>query len=297
MRMSAHPRFSVIIPTKNRPQSLYYCLESFTRLEYPDWELIVVNDGGKEAFSGVPKELREILPISFVDQKSSGPAVARNRGARMASGDYLAFTDDDCRVEPDWLLQLSSAFTKGHWDAIGGRALNPYHDQLGPACWHFLIDFLYEYWQDKDGNALMLVANNAAYQREVFEALGGFDGDYSAAGGEDRELSYRLLARGYSQTYCPEAKVWHYQQGLNASDYVKQQFRYGRSGYLFRQKTKRTQDYMFSSLSNLPYPVAVWRKLLQKKAPLSLWIVVNVAQIAHRIGRYYEGIRKGLDIL
>ena len=104
--MSTHSRFSIIIPTKDRPEALFHCLESFTRLDYPDWELIVVNDGGAESFANLPERLLEILPITLVDQEASGPAAARNYGASLASGDYLAFTDDDCRVEPDWLLQL-----------------------------------------------------------------------------------------------------------------------------------------------------------------------------------------------
>jgi cellulose synthase/poly-beta-1,6-N-acetylglucosamine synthase-like glycosyltransferase len=253
-----------------------------------------VNDGGTESFSNLPEELLKTLPITLLNQESRGPAAARNTGANVASGDYLAFTDDDCRVEPDWLLQFLKTFTNGSWNALGGRTLNPYPDRLGPTCWHFLIDFLYEFWRDDDDNALMLVSNNVVYQRTVFEALRGFDEQFCSAGGEDREIGYRLLANGYTQTYCPDANVWHDQRGLSVWGYVQQQFRYGRGGHLFRQKTRRGPDYNFGYTSTVSYPAALWRKLHQTKAPMSLVVVLNMAQMAHRTGRYFEGIKRWL---
>ncbi len=281
------PRFSVIIPTWNRPHKLATCLRSFLALEYPAeaWELIVVNDGGTASFNAMTSHLRGKLPLQLVNVQHAGPAAARNAGARQACGDYLAFTDDDCRVASDWLQCFAACFGDGDWGALGGRTLNPFPDNGTARTGQRLIDFLYEYMNDEAGNALLLFSNNAAYRRPVFDALGGFDETFPWAAAEDLELSLRLLARGYRQRYCLDARVWHYHRPTWRR-YAAQQFHYGRGAYFLRQARKRLEsERQAAPRAKRSFYVPLAQSLWRSRAPLSMWLLIAVSQMAYHVGR------------
>ncbi len=287
--------FSVIIPTRNRPKQLANCLECFTQLNYPTgrWELIVVNDGGEESFTAVSDQIRHQLPLTLLSIPASGPAAARNAGAKTAQYSYLAFTDDDCRVTPDWLRQFERGFGDTGWDAIGGQTLNPQKRQAGMQAAQFLIDFLYGFMRDAQENALLLVSNNAAFDRAVFETVGGFDESFYLAAAEDLELSHRLTRMGFRTGYYPAAQVWHHHQ-LSAWGHVRQQFRYGRGGYYFYKDQKLsgatrqggTAVQFYSTLAR-----HLWRSALSWRARG----VVAGAQVAYRLGIFYERFRHWRD--
>lgn len=228
------PTFTVIIPTYNRPEALRACLESFTRLDYPAgaWELIVVNDGGELSFTAVDEALAAQLPLQLLTVPHAGPAAARNSGAKRATGELLAFTDDDCQVTPDWLRVFAAGFADGRWGALGGYSQTPFLQNKAEQAWQYLTDFLNRFMRDDEGNALLLLSNNAAYRQELFARLGGFNQSFPLAAAEDMELSYRLLLAGGRQRLLPQAVVWHYHH-LTGWGYLKQQFRYGRGGHYF----------------------------------------------------------------
>lgn len=286
-------QFSVIIPTRDRPKRLVECLQSFADLEYPvnSWELIVVNDGGTDSFAMITSELKQQLPLQLVDIEPAGPAAARNRGAKLASGDYLAFTDDDCYVSPDWLCYFAKGFADDAWDALGGQALNAFPDNKVAQTEQHLLSFLYDYMRDSANNALLLISNNVAYRRSVFEAIGGFDETFPWAAAEDLELSYRLIAGGYRQRYCPEAKVWH-RHRLTWQGYINQQFRYGRGSHFFYKASKPTQmNGRIKPYSKTPFYVALAQSTWHSRVPLSIWLLLGVSQMAYRVGRVYQTLR------
>ena len=101
--MTDEPIFSIVIPTYKRPEQLAVCLQACTRLDYPHdrFEIIIVDDGSPVPVE-VPKNDRSnLVSITCLRQLNSGPASARNMGAKHARGDILAFTDDDCIPTPD----------------------------------------------------------------------------------------------------------------------------------------------------------------------------------------------------
>jgi GT2 family glycosyltransferase len=112
------PRFTIVIPTFNRPRQLHECLEAVCELAAPPGgiEVIVVNDGGESVDVG---QFRTRIPLRLVEQANAGPATARNRGSRLAQGEYLAFTDDDCRPEKGWLQAFGEALKRN--PTTGGR--------------------------------------------------------------------------------------------------------------------------------------------------------------------------------
>ncbi len=287
-------KFSVIIPTRNRPHALAACLDSFNALTYPTgaWELIVVNDGGSRSLA-VTDQLRSQLPLQFVTIAPSGPAAARNAGARLAQGDYLAFTDDDCRVSPDWLQQFERGFAQTGLDALGGQTLNPEADRRGAAASQFLIDFLYDYMQDKSGNALLLVSNNVAYRHQAFTAVGGFNQFFPLAAAEDMELSYRLATHGYRQAYYPAATVWHHHR-LGAWGHVRQQFRYGRGACFFEQ-IKRQASYRTIRPTANSFYRSLAPAMRRACLPYRLCLLLVAGQIAFQVGKQFQTVLSKLS--
>jgi GT2 family glycosyltransferase len=291
------PTFSVIVPTYNRPDALRNCLESFTRLDYPAgaWELIVVNDGGETSFTGLADHLAQNLPLQLLTVPHNGPAAARNAGARQASGELLAFTDDDCQVTPDWLRVFARGFADGHWHALGGCSRTPFQQNRAEFAWQHLTDFLYSFMQDEDGNALLLISNNVAYRRDVFHKMGGFNESFPLAAAEDLELSYRMLVSGYRQRLLPEAIIWHYHR-LTTWGHLKQQFRYGRGGYHFEQVLlERPSRKLRPLYLHEAFYSTLRRSMRRARLPHSVRGLVMVAQGAYKAGLHYQKWRNGIS--
>lgn len=288
--MSERPFFSIVVPTYNRPERLRACLQSFLQLDYPAerWELIVVNDGGAQSFTAVTDALRDALPLRLVDGPHAGPAATRNLGASLAGGDILAFTDDDCRVFPDWLQAFAAGFANPRWDALGGRAVTPFEQNMAEQAWQHLTDFLYDFMRDDGGNLLLLISNNAAYRRAAFEKVGGFNETFPLAAAEDMELSYRMLRAGYHQRFWEQAKIWHYHH-LTLWGHVRQQFRYGRGGYYFSRMQRLHHDQPLMQLYYQAhfYP-SLWQSLRRQGTPLPVQGLVRLAQVAYRLGMRYQ---------
>jgi cellulose synthase/poly-beta-1,6-N-acetylglucosamine synthase-like glycosyltransferase len=270
----------VVIPTYERPESLRRCLEGFARLDHPSWELIVVNDGGAASFARVDDGLRSRLPIRLVDAPHRGPASARNTGARAAAGSFLAFTDDDCTPEPDWLTELERGFDETPADALGGDCLNPYPDNAPALTWQLYLAFMRDYLRDVSGNALLIPSNNAAYRSEVFWSVEGFDESFPMAAGEDLDLGFRIVERGYRQILRDSARIWHHHR-TTVRGYLRQQYRYGQGTldilakrYVLRLPERRSREY-FLSLA---------RFLRKRRAPLGVWLLTVLTPFAHRAG-------------
>lgn len=289
--MSPQPVFSVIIPTWNRPKRLAKCLGAFLNLDYPaaGWELIVVNDGGERSFAAVTDELNMALPMQLLEQEHSGPAAARNFGSQSARGKYLAFTDDDCCVYPDWLARFEEGFSQGKWDALGGRAVNPDPTNLSGQTSEYFTDFLYGYYRLPNKNAYLLISNNASYRRSVFHDLGGFDKRFPFAASEDRELSHRLVAYGYRQSYWPKAQVWHH-HAQTWWKHIRMQFRYGRGDNYFRRALadKGIPEFI-GQPSKHRFPLELSRCLWRDRAPFATWLLLACTQLAYKAGSQYEG--------
>ncbi|MCU0222711.1 MAG: glycosyltransferase [Acidobacteria bacterium] len=280
-------RFSVVIPTYNRPEPLRRCLEGFTRLDHPSWELLVVNDGGETSFGAIDGALRARLPLTTIDAPHGGPAAARNAGARAARGEFLAFTDDDCIPEPDWLRQLERGFVQENAAVLGGAAINPFPDSTAAVTWELYLDFLREYFQDASGNGLMLPSNNLAYRREAFWSLGGFDETFPLAAAEDVDLAYRAVGAGLRQRYFDDARVWHHHRSTPRG-YLRQQFRYGRGSFDLRRRA-----YAVQAVPRRPgeFYWQLARFLRRRRAPLGVWALVWMTPFAHRAGIVSQSLR------
>nr|MBN1230027.1 glycosyltransferase [Anaerolineae bacterium] len=285
-------RFSVIIPTLNRPQRLAACLQSFTGLDYPGdaWELIVVNDGGERSFAALTPALLEELPLTLLNVKHGGPARARNAGEKIARGEFLAFTDDDCLVESGWLQAFEVGFSELPCAALGGQTLNPYPRNIPAETWSHYMDYVRQVlMRDTDDNLLLLLSNNAAYRRAVFNTLGGFDETFPLAAAEDTEFGYRLVGSGYRQEYYPAARVWHHHKNTYWG-YLKQQIRYGRGDYYYR-RAQNSHDYPRISQEKATFCSnmrRLWAFADSIHAPLSMRSLLLSTPFAFKAGFNFE---------
>ena len=192
---------------------------------YSPVELVIVVDGRPDLADRVRAAYgdRENVVVHENDA-NRGLLESRNAGAELASGDVVAFTDDDVRIDPDWVAELVAAYERTDALAVGGRMTPEWvagRPAFLPAEFFWLVGVTHRgFGPDGDETAAGEVRNtfgsNISFNREVFLELGGFDpsiggrkGDANLQGGET-ELCARL-AREYGQGvyYTPDARVAH----------------------------------------------------------------------------------------
>jgi GT2 family glycosyltransferase len=214
------PRLSVIVCTRNGSATLRPCLESLLALRYPDFEVLVIDDGSSDATAQIAQGFER---VKYHRQEHAGLSVARNLGAQLATGLILAYTDDDCIAHPDWLLHLSHAFTEDHVVAAGGPNIPP-PPRNGvervvaaapgaPA--HVLLN---------DTEAEHLPGCNLTIRKDTLDRIGGFRAEFKSAG-DDVDVCWRLREHG-TLRFVPGAMVWHHRR-FTVKAYLKQQLGYG----------------------------------------------------------------------
>jgi len=256
------PFFSVVVPTYNRPGPLRDCLEALAGLDYPRerYEAIVVDDGGSQPLDALVAGFQGRLEIRLLRQDNAGPGAARNAGAKLARGEYLAFTDDDCRPAPDWLRALAYAHGQRPGCLLGGQTRNGLTGNRYSAASQALQVWLYDYCESRPSPLRFFASNNLSLAAAAFLEMGGFDTATLRYASEDRELCGRWLAQGRAMAYMAGALVWHY-HNLNAWRFIGQHFTYGRGGYRLRLARERAglpplpgdPAWMLASLTRYPF--------------------------------------------
>jgi GT2 family glycosyltransferase len=284
--VTVSPDISIIVPTLNRPAGLKACLEALTRLEYPQqaFEVIVVNDGGDEDLDAIVCQLEGGLRLRIVNQPHAGPAAARNNGVGHARGRFLAFTDDDCRPERDWLQALVQRLEDDPSRMYGGRTVNALRNNVYSSGSQALIDYLYAYYNADPHAARFFTSSNIALARDAFDLVGGFDTGFSCASGEDRDLCDRWLARGFGLSYVPGAIVLHGHE-LDLPSYWRQHFGYGAGAWRFRQR-KRRRDGCEPGFEPLSFylNVAGHARRYGLERPTAISALLLLSQVANAFG-------------
>lgn len=291
MSRSAQPTFSVIIPTYCRPAQLKVVLHSLSVVDYPRaaFEVIVVDDGSEQTPDEVADPFRSSLHIQLLKQKHSGPAAARNLGVGVAKNQYVAFTDDDCAVAPDWLQKMAFRFAELSECGIGGRVSNGLPENTCSTSSQLLMDYLYGYYNSNPNQARFCTSNNLAFPTELFLKSGGFDDSFQTA--EDREFCDRWVQNGNRLIYAPDVMVYHYHD-LTLRTFWKQHFNYGRGALHFRKA--RTQR----NLKPVPIePMSFYFQLLRYpfsksgvKRPWSVSTLMFLSQVANALGFFTENL-------
>lgn len=222
-------KFSVIIPVYNRPDELSELLDSLTKQELKDFEVVVIEDGSSIDSFDIIEEFKAKLNLQYLVQANTGQGFARNKGMKLAKGDYFVILDSDVLLPKDYLAKLFGGLEKRQLDAFGGPdAAAQDFSALQKA-----MDFaMTSFWTTggirgkmKDPSKYQARGFNMGVSRHVFEVTGGFADPNQ---GEDIEWSIRIKKAGFKLELVSEAFVYHKRKNTVLS-FAKQAFSFGRN--------------------------------------------------------------------
>ena len=237
----AAPTVSVVVPARARRESLSRCLEALCAQTLPRdrFEVIVCDDGSPEPLEPAIAQFGERIALTVVRQQQAGPASARNEGARLAKGRYLAFTDDDCVPAPEWLERLVARFEQNPEHLVGGAIVNLLPNDPHSTATQLIMDCVYGPYSKGPSTQLRFYSTaNLAAPTDRFRLLGGFSKHFPLAAGEDYDFCARWHHAGYLAVYAPDAEVGH-AHAHDLASFWKQHFAYGRGLLRVRQRMAR----------------------------------------------------------
>ena len=241
--LSGRPFVSVIVACYNGAKTLRACLESLQNLNYPHYEVILVDDGSSDQTGRIAREFAGVRVIRHAGNQ--GLSVARNTGIEAACGEIVAFTDADCRTDEDWLYHLVGGLLAGGFEGIGGHNLLPPEDSKvaaavmvspGGPTHVMLTDHLAEH----------IPGCNMAFYKWALVEAGCFDPLFRKAG-DDVDLCWRLQQHGFKLGFSPAGFVWHYRRST-IQQYLKQQQGYGEAEALLVRRHPEYFNWFGSSL-------------------------------------------------
>jgi GT2 family glycosyltransferase len=223
------PSVSVVVCTYNGAATIRDTLDHLAELDYPDYEVIVVNDGSTDS---VP-EIAAQYDVRLISTRNQGLGQARNEGLAAARGEIIAYIDDDAYPTKPWLRHLARAFIESEHTCIGGPNFVPAEDGWIGQC-----------VADSPGGPLPVLLTdelaehvpgcNMAFRRERLQEIGGFDPLFRAAG-DDVDICWRVQDKGWTIGFAPAAMVWHHRRAT-IKRYWRQQVGYGKAESLLERK-------------------------------------------------------------
>jgi GT2 family glycosyltransferase len=223
------PRISVVVATYNGSRTIADCLEGCTQLKYPNYEVIVINDGSTDSTPEIARKFN----VRLINTPNNGLSRARNHGLAAATGEIIAYIDDDARPDEHWLHFIAHAFATSDHVGIGGPNIVPVNDPPLAQCvanspggpTHVLIT---------DQVAEHIPGCNMAFRVDRLREVGGFDEQFRIAG-DDVDVCWKLQARGWTLGFHPGAVVYHHRR-TSVKGYWRQQRNYGRAEAMLELK-------------------------------------------------------------
>jgi cellulose synthase/poly-beta-1,6-N-acetylglucosamine synthase-like glycosyltransferase len=227
------PSLSVIVCTFNGSKTIGDALEALSKLDYPNYEVLIINDGSNDKTECIAKEYASKFGFKLITTENRGLSNARNTGLRSAAGEIVAYLDDDALPDAQWLRYLALSFLNTNHVGFGGPNIAPEGDGLIADCVanapgnpsHVLIS---------DQEAEHIPGCNMAFRRDALLDIGGFDHQFKIAG-DDVDLCWRLKKKGWTLGFSPAAVVWHHRR-KSIRSFWKQQLNYGRAEALLERK-------------------------------------------------------------
>lgn len=258
------PRVSVIVCTHNGRRTIGECCRELHKLDYPDKEVIIVDDGSTDGtYEAVSRNGFRVIRTPNV-----GLSAARNLGLAAAGGEIVAYIDDDAYPDPHWLKYLAATFLGTDCAGAGGPNIPPPGDGQTAACvanapggpLHVLVS---------ERQAEHLPGCNMAFRRNHLLAIGGFDPRFRTAG-DDVDICWRIQAHGGWLAFSPGAMVWHHRRN-SIRAYVRQQKGYGRAEAILEQKWPEK----YNSLGHLNWKGRIYGKGLTQAISWRRWRIYH----------------------
>ncbi len=234
--------FSVVIPTFERPDTLFQVLDALARQkDPPDFEVVVVDDGSRDETPSRLAAYQAAYPFRFFSQSNSGPAAARNRGIAEARGRLILFLGDDTVPEAELLAVHARTHgqTRPHPVAVLGYTTWPRGRRVSPFLHHineYGLQFGYGLIEDPESVPFnFFYTSNISLPRALLVEAGLFDTTFPHAAWEDIELAYRLTRMGMKMLYRPEAVARHHHD-ITFASFRRRQEKAGEAAAIFYAK-------------------------------------------------------------
>ena len=210
------PAVSVVVNTYNRGAWLDDALRGLAGLDYPEFEVIVVNGPSTDDSAAVIARWGDAIKALRCDQANL--AVSRNIGIAAAAGEIIAFIDDDAVPHPQWLRRLAAVYADPAVGAVGGYTVDNTGtgwqvrkvlcDRYGNA--HEVTDYFDERPLNRPGTPFFpsLLGTNSSFRAKALRAIGGFDHTFAYLL-DETDVCLRLVDAGWHVRYEPHAMVWH----------------------------------------------------------------------------------------
>lgn len=281
------PQVSVVILTFDRPAALRRCLDSLVAqsMSSSTFEVVVVDVSARPA-QAIVAEYAGLLSIVHVVVPNAGVAANRNVGAARARGDVLAFLDDDCRADRDWLARLTEAVTAAPRVLAAAAVVHDTPATAVAAAGQVITEGVDAFFNPPHAPPRFLPGLNWALDRRTYLALGGCDASYGRLAAEDREFVDRWRMTGGVLMLCRATHV-HHDHRSTLRGFLRQYFNYGRGAWRYHRQRRarasgRLRDdlrlhiglpaYLGTPLARLP-----WRTRLAVLALLIAWQLANAA--------------------
>ncbi|MCY3800392.1 MAG: glycosyltransferase [Chloroflexi bacterium] len=242
----ALPLVSVIIPCRTTSPELDQCLDALKRLDYPNFEVLVITDEPIDDWRD---------SVRYLASGAVGPADKRDQGARESRGTILAFIDDDAYPDSQWLRKAVEVFADPQVAAVGGPGVTPPEDSfLARASGWISSSYLgggvqrYRFIPEKARWVDDYPSMNFLVRRSAFEDAGGFGTHFFP--GEDTKLCLAIVNDGGKIRYDPGVLVYHHRRNLIVP-HLQQIAQYGiHRGHFARiyPRTSRRLNYALPSL-------------------------------------------------
>jgi glycosyltransferase involved in cell wall biosynthesis len=210
------PGISIVVATRNRPDFLKTCLENILASNYPKFELIVADQSDGAESGAVAQAFAHDSRLKYIKLATKGRSRAMNTALPLTQYNIIGFTDDDCRLAPDWLEQVAHVFTnRPEVDLVTGKVIAGPHDpQAGFVPVFEIGQTRYcGYAQIKKPGGYGMGANTIV-RRHVLETIGLFDellgaGNSMFPASEDLDFYYRAYKAGFIHLQTPRIWLWH----------------------------------------------------------------------------------------
>ncbi|MHB1487393.1 MAG: glycosyltransferase family 2 protein [Acidimicrobiales bacterium] len=220
--ISVRPEISVVVPSYRRPELLNRLVAALEAqsLARHRFEVLIVDNGSGDSTTEVLADLAGSTPLSLRPMsvvENHGPARARNLGWRHARAPIVAFIDDDCVPDAEWLEQGLEAMAGD--PAVGvlqGTTLPP--DGATYSDWTI--------YREVTGPSPYFEACNVVYRKQALEAVGGFDEEIGYYG-EDTALGWAVLEAGWARSFCAAAVVYHDVEDRDLKWHIKAGYKEG----------------------------------------------------------------------
>lgn len=311
------PRASVVVPTLYRRVNLLQrTVQSLLELDYPDYEIIVVDNRVGAGHDPIP-DFTADGRVRIVVENTPGVSAARNRGARESDGDIIAFTDDDVQVDRQWLRALGAVFASNKKiDAIGGM-VRPYELETEPQLWFEEFYGGFTKSLEATERSLELVGAsdpmfpyspghfgagcNMAVRRSSFERTRGFDvhlgGGTLANSGEDLKVFMDLVFAGGVVAYVPSALVRHTHRRTE-KEFMEQVFTYGVGlTALFTDFVVEDPRHLWRILKRVPLGMKLLLVPAKPRSPSTVTSYPRRTQLIQLLGMAYGPLAYVLSVV